>query len=395
MEAFIKIGNGHEGRGNLMSSQDPAAPESCYDIPRLLQLFESLGENCDLGVIQRAVGLEPFGLFRFAACDAAGVAALLRERFHPLGEPEDLWLEVVGPRQEYRVKSRHFSFETHTNRYAGQDDPELARTSQIEKMCFLRDHLIRDLSRGRRLFVFKSRASFPMIKEIAAQLQSYGPNCLLWVSPGAPGQLPGSVKRVAPHLLRGFVSRGGTYDGDPSLPVEEWIAVCANAYRLWRHADPPKVPIENLISHAMATHSCEWLSHPQATTRLIDEPALASGVMFEHKLATAEITAVYGVHLPITSGGNFVFSAWIRLPDGFRGRQIAALLPGFSSVAMWTADLKSPGRWQRIWVSASIPVDARSISCELLVEGGVEQVFHSSRWCLERGNRPLGYGFEL
>jgi hypothetical protein len=171
-----------------------------------------------------------------------------------------------------------------------------------------------------------------MIKEIAAQLQSYGPNCLLWVSPGAPGQLPGSVKRVAPHLLRGFVSRGGTYDGDPSLPVEEWIAVCANAYRLWRHADPPKVPIENLISHAMATHSCEWLSHPQATTRLIDEPALASGVMFEHKLATAEITAVYGVHLPITSGGNFVFSAWIRLPDGFRGRQIAALLPGFSSV---------------------------------------------------------------
>jgi hypothetical protein len=375
LESFIKIGTGHEGRGKPLSSQDPAAPETCYDVPRLLQLFESLGNNCDLGVIQRAVGLEPFGLFRFAACDAAGVAALLRERFHPLGEPEDLWLEPVGPRQEYRVKSRHFSFETHTNRYAGQDDPELARTSQIEKMAFLRDHLIRDLSRGRKLFVFKGPASFPIIKEIAAQLQTYGPNCLLWVAPGAPGTVPGSVKRVARHLLRGYISRVGTYDGDPSLPVEEWVAVCANAYRLWRGAEPPRAAIENLISRAMATHSCEWLAHPQATTRLIDEPALASDVVFEHKLATAEITSVYGVHLPITSGGNFVFSAWIRIPDGFRGRQIAALLPGFSSNAMWTADLKSTERWQRIWVSASIPADARRISCEILAEGDVEQVF--------------------
>ena len=56
------------------------AAELWCDVPRLLQMFESLGENCDLGVVQRAVGLEPFGLFRFAACDAPCLAALLRAR---------------------------------------------------------------------------------------------------------------------------------------------------------------------------------------------------------------------------------------------------------------------------------------------------------------------------
>jgi hypothetical protein len=62
---------------------------------------------------------------------------------------------------------------------------------------------------------------------------------------------------------------------------------------------------------------------------------------------------------------------------------------------MWSADIKSCEQWQRIWVSANLPIDARSISCEIVAEGAVGQIFHSARWCLERGNRPLGFGFAL
>jgi hypothetical protein len=379
----------------MMSGQTDPAPQLCYDIPRLLQLFESLGENCDLGVVQRAVGLEPFGLFRFAACDAAGVAALLRARFHPLGEPEDLWLDEVGPRREYWVKSRRFSFEAHTNRYADQDNPEVARMAQIEKTRFLRERLIRDLSRGRRLFVFKGTADIATVEDIAAQLQAYGPNCLLWVKLADTAHLAGTVVRLSPHLLSGFISRIGTYEGDPSLPVEEWISVCANAYRLWRGADPPKVPVDNLISRATVTRSCRWFAHPSAANRALNERTGASGIMLEHGLGTAETTPVYGAHLPITQGGNFVFSAWIRIPEPFRGRQLAALLCGFSSISMWPADLKAREHWQRVWVSANIPIDARSISCAILAEGPIGDIFYSARWCLERGNRPMGYGFAL
>jgi hypothetical protein len=102
-----------------MSGQNTVAPAFCYDIPRLLQLFEGLGDNCDFGVVQRAVGIEPFGLFRFAVCNATDVAELLRARFHPLGEPEDLWLDEVGPRREYWVKSRSHSKRTPIGMPAG------------------------------------------------------------------------------------------------------------------------------------------------------------------------------------------------------------------------------------------------------------------------------------
>jgi len=379
-----------------MSGQDSPAQELCYDVPRLLQLFESLGENCDFGVIQRAVGLEPFGLFRFAFCSAAGLTALLRTRFQPLGEPEDLWLDVVGPRREYWVKSRQFPIEAHTDRFADQDDPEVARTAQIERTRFLKTHLVRDLARARRIFVFRGAAAdLAIIQDIAAQLQTYGPNCLLWVSIGDRARIPGSVERISSHLLHGFLSRFGTHDGSgPRPPVEEWVSVCSNAYRLWRGADPPKAPLDNLISRASATGSCQWFGDTPATHAL-DEPLLAPGVMLEHRIGKGGLASVYTAHLPITSGGPFAFSVWIRIPMEFRGRQIEALLPGFSSLAGWTADLKSRDRWQRLWVTATLPADARIISCEIVAQGRVGAVFHSAFWCLERGNRPSGLGFAL
>lgn len=379
-----------------MNSAPPtAAPQVCYDIPRLLLLFEGLGDNCDVGVLQRAAGIDPFGLFRFATCTASDVGALLRTRFKCLGEPEDLWLDKVGPRQEYWVKSRHCSFEAHTDRYADADDSEVVRAAFIEKIQFLKTRLIRDLSRGRRLCVWRGAASFAAIDEIAAQLQSYAPTSLLWAKVAGAGQVPGSVERVSDRLLVGYLSRYGDYDGGPRPPIEEWISVCANAYRLWRGADPPKAPLDNLIIRAVATQSCIWFSDPSATTRVLDESAPTGGPVFEHRLGKAEATQVYGTHFPIGIGGNFAFSAWVRVPEEFRGTRISAVFPGFAGVAQWSADPKSHARWQRVWVTANLPLEARIISCAITAEGAIGDVFHSSAWCLERGNRPLGNGYIL
>src|SRR5471030_3273670 len=118
-----------------MTGGDAAAPEFCLDVPRLLQLFEGLGHNCDFGMVQRAVGIEPFGLFRFAACSAADLGLLLQTKFQQFGEPADLWLEGVGASSEYRVKSRQCpSFFAHTKRSYGRDDPEVVLSAQIESI---------------------------------------------------------------------------------------------------------------------------------------------------------------------------------------------------------------------------------------------------------------------
>jgi hypothetical protein len=376
------------------SVQNAIAAEFCHDLPRLLQHFVGLGENCDLGVVQRAIGIEPFGLFRFGACNATDLVELLRTRLHRLAEPEDLWLEQ-GPRGEYWVKSRHCSFASHTDRYVGRNDPSMVLAAQIEKTRYLKAKLIRELSRARKLFVFKGQTDIAVIREIVAQLRTYGPNCLLWVCVADAAHLPGSVERLSDGLLRGFVSRFGTYDEGPSLPVDEWVAVCANAYRLSRNAEPPEAPLCNLISPEIATCSLRWSPEFCSGTRLLDEPAPRGGLVFEHRLETAEPTSVYGALVPIATGGDFVFSVWVRICEGFRGRQIGVVLPGFPSLAVWTADLKSHNNWQRVWVTGNLPIEARAIACDILAEGAVGSVFHSAYWCLERGNQPSGYGFTL
>ena len=378
----------------MVSGEDSTASESCYDIPSLLQLFESLGENCDFGVVQRAVGVEPLGLFRFAACDAANVAGLLRARFEPLGEPEDLWLEEVGPDREYCVRSRNFTFKAHTDRYAGRDDPEVVQTAQVTKTRVLKARLIRDLSRARRLFVYKGDCDVALIQEVVAGLRVYGPNSLLWVRHADAAHPPGSVIRISDGLLLGFVDRSGSYDGDPSVPVEDWIAVCINAYRFWRDTDPPKAPLQNLIAEATATQSCYWVAGPSAITSPMSEAVQTGAVMLEHRLREPGPSSVCRVHLPIAAGGSFVFSAWVRIPEGFRGAQISAELPGVPSVASWKADMKCRERWQRVWGTADVPGEARDISCGIFADGNADDVFHSACWCLERGARPLGYGFD-
>jgi len=377
------------------SVQSAVTAEFCHDVPRLLEHFVGLGENCDFGVAQRAIGIEPFGLFRFGSCTATDLVEMLRTRFQRLAEPGDLWLEEQPPPGEYWIKSRHCSFSAHTDRYSSRDDPKVVIAAHIEKTVYLKAKLIRDLARAGKLFVFKSVTDISVIREILVQLRTYGPNSLLWVSAADAAHPPGSVERLGDGLLRGFVSRFGTYYGAPSLPVEDWVAVCANAYRLWRNADPPAASLYNLISSEIATCPVRWSSAFSSGTRVLDEPAPRGGVMFEHRLEEAEATTAYRVLVPVASGGDFVFSVWVRIPEGFRGRQIAAIIPGFSSIATWTADLKSRGDWQRIWVTATLPNDERCIGCDIMAEGAVGNVFQSAYWCLERGNQPLGHGFAL
>ncbi len=370
-----------------------SAAEICYDVPCLLQRFESLGENCDLGVVQRAVGLEPFGLFRFAACDAPSVAALLRARFEPLRVPGDLWLDVVGSDREYWVKSKSTRFEAHTNRYADRDAATVVLQGESEKMRYLTAHLLQDLSRGRKLCVFKGQTDLATVRDVGAALQTHGPNCLLWVKVADVEHAPGSVQRDSAGLLLGYVSRYGTYDGAPSLPVEEWVAMCANAYRLWRNEDVPRAWCDNLISDAVASQSCLWVGDPSAETRSCADPSLACGVRYRHRLGREDATVVFRAQLPIACGGKLTFSTWVRITEGSELRAISLLLDGFATVATWAADLRSHGRWQRLWLTADVPASARTVACDLIAAGAPGAEFDSTNWCLERAPRPSGYGF--
>ena len=45
------------------------------DLPTLLNSFESLGDNCEFGFVQRKFGTEPAGLLRWAIASPAALVA--------------------------------------------------------------------------------------------------------------------------------------------------------------------------------------------------------------------------------------------------------------------------------------------------------------------------------
>jgi hypothetical protein len=378
-----------------MRAVNAARSVACLDVPRLMQQFEGLGDNCDFGMVQRAVGIEPLGLFRFAGCSAADLALLLRTSFQELGEPDDLWLEEVGPQREFLVKSHScLSFVAHTQRFAGRDDPQEVRSAYVERTRFLKKKLMRDMSLERRLFIYRSQSDPSDIHNIAANLETYGDCNLLWIDQADATHPGGSVERLSDRVLKGHVSYFGSYGATPHLPVGEWIAICTSAYRFWRNTEPPRAPIRNLISRALANRQCTWGNDPSATTTLLTERAPTGDAMMEHRLSVGgERTSVYRLRLPIAFGGVFTFSVWLRVPEHFQGECVVARIPGYPVVAHWRADPKVLGRWQRLWVTANVPSTARRISCDLMANGSAGDVFHSASWCLERRDRPLGYGF--
>lgn len=382
-----------------LAASVPSEPERCLDVQRLLQFFEGLGDGCDFGMVQRAVGIEPFGLFRFAGCKVADVGTLLRTKLQQLGEHADLWLEEVPPRREYRIKSRQCpSFTSHTRRFGGQDDPEVVRIAQIEALRFLKRKLIRELSAGRRLFVYRGPADINVVAGVLEELRTYdADNTLLWVRLATDTLLPRSVRRVRKGLLVGFVSRFGIYEPDrtPRIPVEDWIVVCAKAYQLWRRTEPPKIRLDNLIPREMVKDRHRAPPVSAAAMRVLDEVAPTGGAVMEHRLGKAELLPICRLVVPVESGGTFSFSAWVRIPEGFRGRRIIATLPGCSQASRWNPDTNLTGSWQWLWISAELPAAARSVSCELMADGDVGDVFYSASWCLERRKLPSGQGFIL
>jgi hypothetical protein len=391
-----------------MADSDPiaawSAPEiapdesslRCIDVPRLMQRCESLGDGCDLGMVQRAVGIEPFGLFRFAGLKALAVVRLLRTNFQHLGEPDDLWLEEVPPKREFRVKSRQYpSYTSHTRRFGGIDDPEVVRVAELESARFLKAKLLRELAMGGRLFVVRGPADVKHMHKILEELQRRGDHALLWVRVASAKNPAGTVV-LRDGLLEGYVSHYGIYDPGrtPRVPIEDWIRVCAEAYRLWRKTDPPSHEVDNLIG-AIASPSARVAATPPAALRVLNERSSLGGVAVEHRLGAGDLACVARLVVPVERGGMYTFSAWVRVPNGFRGRRIIPALPHCARNTSWNADTLAVGNWQRIWITAKAAPDASSISCEIQADGEPDDTFHSAAWCLERRDLPSGFGFPL
>ncbi|HVY17301.1 MAG TPA: hypothetical protein VHB27_18910 [Rhodopila sp.] len=207
----------------------------------LVTAFESLGDNCELGLLQRRVYAEPLGLLRFAGISLASLVTGLRTRFAGIADAEAV--RIVPENGEYMVHLPRHGIVYHADAKVGQADPDALHRQQARILPFLADKLVADLTSGEKTMVF--RQNEPLLanglNDLRQAVATYGPAVLLWVQAARPGHPAGSVDVIDDRLMVGYVSGLAPRHHVPDLDVPSWIAMLRQAHARRPEARRPEV----------------------------------------------------------------------------------------------------------------------------------------------------------
>jgi hypothetical protein len=207
-----------------------AAP--ALDDRDLFLAFESIGDNCELGMLQRRVGVEPLGLLRFAGAPLRDLIRALNTRFAGIADPARIRIEPENG--EYMVKLAACNFTRHADVKVGEATPEAVHDQQCRVIRFLANKMIEDLENPSKILVFRQNEPLSAgdLIDLRIALSAYGPCTLLLVQQACVGHPPGSVEVVDERMMVGYVRRFAHRDNVPGLDVESWLQTLRAAHAL-------------------------------------------------------------------------------------------------------------------------------------------------------------------
>jgi hypothetical protein len=226
------------------SEQGGALRASLLGTPRIKELlcrsnmgrFESLGQNCEFGFVQRRFGHEPLGLFRWGTMPLEQMIRLFDVDFEGFGLAESSRLKLhINPdtdHREYRFCDDAFQYEVHTY----QDDMVLGETGVGDALLkksllhaqFLARVLRETLLSADKVCVYMNPKPVDLseAQALLAALRRLGNNRLLVVTDGHNSAEPVITHR-SEHLLMGRIEEFNVYQP----PLAAWSALIAEASR--------------------------------------------------------------------------------------------------------------------------------------------------------------------
>lgn len=198
----------------------------------LVLQFESLGDNCELGLVQRRLGAEPLGMFRFAGAPVGHLMRAMRARFEGMADPAHV--RVQPENGEYMIRLTKYDFIYHADVKVGGADPEALHKQQTRTVRFLADKLVADLEAPTKTLVFRQNEPLAAndLVDLRMAVADYGPSVLLWVQEARPGHPPGTVVVADDTLMVGYVSRLATRENVPDLDLPSWLTMLRRAHAM-------------------------------------------------------------------------------------------------------------------------------------------------------------------
>ena len=196
----------------------------------LLLNFESLGNNCEFGIVQRHYGLDPPGLFRnvgFLSADQmintieGGLDGMFDDGRFAFTLPPD-W-------PDWRLECGVYGFAFHTSVPASIERGSAEWIDRERKTVaafrLMKRKFIEDLFGGEKIFVFRFIEDVPLESIVRMQhaIRKYGSGWLLYVKPN-PAESLGWVERVDDGLIIGSLPRLSNED-PPQIDFANWEVI--------------------------------------------------------------------------------------------------------------------------------------------------------------------------
>lgn len=214
-----------------------AAPDRYLLRPDLLAQFESLGDNCEFGFVQRFHGVEPSGLMRWATAPIEGVITGLNDGWSDLYQVDALqpWAFDMAWDDRYKIAlhgsvrcSRDSQGVPHFSLSGG--DLLAALERDRAKALHLRDTSLAGLARRDRVYVVKANAGLNLldIERLKTALDQYGDQRLLCVVPKNTFPVEGVIL-LGRGLKLATISQLASYHCVEMAAYGEWTALLQKA----------------------------------------------------------------------------------------------------------------------------------------------------------------------
>jgi len=228
----------------------------------LVKNFESLGDNCEIGVVKKKFNDDTGGLLRWAfSSDFSLLLDALNNRFQGLYQFENLrpWSEQMVLDIKYNIAfhSHIHSVETN-NAYIFKDSKEQRIKiyhPEFSKIQSLRDRLINNLETASKIFVYKRNKysiyqelaieqdkppeafkSLPLTDEEVTQLHhsltSYNKKNRILVVGIANDKQPGEVWEASPNVFYAAITKLAPYRNAYKSQYEEWLTILEHTLKL-------------------------------------------------------------------------------------------------------------------------------------------------------------------
>lgn len=202
----------------------------------ILRGFESLGENCEFGIVQRKIGLEVLGLLRFGFTPLASLFTALDDDFAEIDKAGGIVLKPSSNDKEFSLEIPKYGLRSHG--FTTKEVPRLeaAFANNVTRLGYLRRKFYEGLRASRKIYVIKRtpNLTLPEVLPLFQVLNRFGQNSLLYLTAGHPKIPAGTVELLMPGLMRGYLSKFAPYENVPNVSPEDWLRVCASAYLLDR-----------------------------------------------------------------------------------------------------------------------------------------------------------------